>query len=185
MELCASGASLCLTTDLDLRALGWPHESVISTDWNSDRVWELGRAGQIGCFALTVPTIGDPGLAPAGQHMVSMTGFLPDNARRPLSEAEAEQRARLMLAELEKVIPSIGSHLTMKDRAGSPHGYRLQTFGPMYGWAPTLQQSGIRRLGRTTPIAGLYLAGQWTQPGHGVMLVVLSGEAVARRVLAR
>jgi prolycopene isomerase len=185
MELCTSGASLCLATNLDLRALGWPHESVIATDWNSDRVWEQTQSGQIGTFTLTVPTIGDPSLAPAGQHLVSMTSFGPDNARLPLSGAETDQRSRLMLAELEKVIPSISGHLSLKGNGASTQGYWLQTFGPMFGWAPTPQQSGLRRLGQTTPIAGLYLVGQWTQPGHGVMVVVLSGEAVARQVLAK
>ncbi len=122
MELCVSAASLCLATDLDLRALGWPHESVIATDWNSDRLWEQSQAGQIGWFALTVPTIGDPSLAPPGQHLVSMTS-LPHNARLPLSEAETEQHSRLMLAELEKVIPSISSHLSLKGSGASTQGY--------------------------------------------------------------
>ncbi len=89
-----------------------------------------------------------------------------------------------MLAELEKVIPSISSHLSLQGSAAYPQGYRLQRFGPIFGWAPTPAQTGFRRLSRTTPIAGLYLVGHWTQPGHGVMVVALSGEAVARQVLA-
>ena len=149
------------------------------------RLCEAAWSGQIGTFTLTVPSIGDPSLAPAGQHLVSMTGFWRDNRRLPLSEAETEQRSSLMLAELEKVIPSISSHLSLKGTGASAQGYRLQTFGPMFGWAPSPKQSGLRRLDQSTPIAGLYLVGQWTQPGHGVIMVVLSGEQVARRVLVK
>jgi len=180
LELCASAARLCLATDLELRALGWAHESMIIQEWNSEVAWEQMHAGRLSGFALTVPTIGDPSLAPEGLHLLSMTSFRCNSTQAPLTESEADERSRLMLAQVEKLIPSISSHLALE---ALPKGYHLQPFGPIYGWAATPRQSGIRRLGQRTPISGLHLVGQWTRPGHGVIAVVLSGEAVTHRVL--
>jgi hypothetical protein len=55
--------------------------------------------------------------------------------------------------------------------------------GPIYGWATTPGQIGVRRLPRETPVAGLFLAGHWTQPAHGLVPVMMSGIRVARIVL--
>lgn len=51
------------------------------------------------------------------------------------------------------------------------------------GWSITPSQSGSRRLSPFTPIAGLYLAGQWTQPGPGMAWVMASGLRAARLIL--
>lgn len=55
--------------------------------------------------------------------------------------------------------------------------------GAIYGWENTPANTGSRRL----PIAGLargvYLAGHWTQPGHGAYRALLSGMHAAAAVL--
>jgi prolycopene isomerase len=47
--------------------------------------------------------------------------------------------------------------------------------GAIYGWDQTLDNSGPQRLPIATPIKNLYLAGAWTQPGHGYGGVIWSG----------
>ena len=56
--------------------------------------------------------------------------------------------------------------------------------GAIYGWANTPRQTGSRRLSVVGPVAGLYLAGHWAQPGHGTYRAVLSGMHAARALLA-
>jgi phytoene dehydrogenase-like protein len=55
--------------------------------------------------------------------------------------------------------------------------------GPIYGWSLSPAQFGPRRLSPRTPVNGLFLAGQWTQPAHGVFSVMESGIQAARLVL--
>ena len=47
--------------------------------------------------------------------------------------------------------------------------------GAIYGWDQTLDNSMPKRLPHRTPIKNLYLAGAWTQPGHGYGAVIPSG----------
>jgi len=56
--------------------------------------------------------------------------------------------------------------------------------GAAFGWENSPQQSGSRRLPIVTPVDGLFLAGHWAQPGHGVYRAILSGMHAARAALA-
>ncbi len=47
--------------------------------------------------------------------------------------------------------------------------------GAIYGWNQTPDNSGPTRLPHGTPIKNLFLAGAWTQPGHGYGAVIPSG----------
>ena len=55
--------------------------------------------------------------------------------------------------------------------------------GPIYGWMNSPAQTGLRRLAPTTPVSGLLLAGQWTQPGAAMLWVAESGIQAARLAL--
>jgi phytoene dehydrogenase-like protein len=59
------------------------------------------------------------------------------------------------------------------------------TRGAAFGWENSPQQTGGRRLPLVTPVDGLFLAGHWAQPGHGVYRAILSGMHAARAVMAR
>jgi phytoene dehydrogenase-like protein len=87
----------------------------------------------------------------------------------------------------ERVLPDLRNHITFVDgySEGSAQQHPLHRLGPIYGWAATPQQSGPRRLPNRTPIGGLYLTGHWTQPGHGIWTVILSGIITARLVLGQ
>jgi phytoene dehydrogenase-like protein len=67
--------------------------------------------------------------------------------------------------------------------SGTRSGSRLRSVGPIYGWATTPDQMGVRRLPQETPLAGLFLVGHWTQPAHGLWTVMLSGIRASRLVL--
>jgi prolycopene isomerase len=59
------------------------------------------------------------------------------------------------------------------------------TGGAMYGWASRPDQMLDRRLPQTTPVPGLFLAGQWTSPGAGMVTAMSSGQRAARLVQRR
>lgn len=182
LEPCASAASLCLATDLDLGALGFCHENMIAQDWDMEKVWQRGQAGDVAGFGLTASTVDDPTLAPCGHHLISATVLLPAAAEKAFPAEARERFVGAVLAQMEAILPGLRAHLLPLAGPGASPTY-LETFGPIYGWAVTPQQTGFNRLPPQTPVTGLYLAGQWTQPGHGVMTVALSGQNVAQKVL--
>jgi phytoene desaturase len=69
------------------------------------------------------------------------------------------------------------------------HDYFVDVFnayqGNAFGLAHTLRQSAVFRPPvRAKKLKGLYFVGQYTNPGTGVPMVVLSGKTVARTVVA-
>ena len=59
----------------------------------------------------------------------------------------------------------------------------MQEGGIPYGWNFTPEQ--WERLPNRTPIDGLYLAGSWTFPSHGVAGAQVSGHQAARLIMDR
>jgi hypothetical protein len=94
------------------------------------------------------------------------------------------QIADRLLSLAEQVLPGLQNHLTFIETDGNAGGHpTVHRMGPIYGWALTPTLSGPRRLAPRTPADGLLLAGQWTQPGHGIFSVVQSGIQAARLTL--
>lgn len=173
--------ALYAATDLDVRALGVRHDTTIYTEWDHDRTFARALAGDVCMLSVVVASLKDPSLAPAGEHLVILKAAAPTQAAGAPSDEGILSERMLELAEL--VLPELRQHLTFVDEGGAGPDRRLHPLGPYAGWAVTPQQSGDRRLPRKTPIEGLWLVGQWTQPGFGVWTVVLSGIGVARSVL--
>jgi len=143
-------------------------------------------------FDMTIPTLVDPGLAPAGCHIVCLSyAPMPDNLRRgmtrhtPEYEAFKERMASILIEAAEPLIPGLDSHILIKDTA-SPltfERYTQATDGCLFDAACTPQQSNFRRLPPRTPISGLYLTGAKSCPGHGVCGAVAAGVLTADAVL--
>lgn len=183
MEVGDSIVALYAATDLDAGALGARHDTQVFTDWDHDRAHAAALAGRVSFASVLIPTLKDPSLAPAGQHLVILkTVAPPPHGGTPRDDGAL---ASGMLALAERVLPDLRRHLTFVDQgpAGAGASPRLRELGPYSGWAASPRQFGIRRLPRETPVAGLTLVGQWTRPGHGIWPVVASGVAAARVVL--
>ena len=181
LEPSIRAVDVSLVTDLDLPALGFGFETLVFDSWDMEQVWKSLYSGDVGIFSLTITTAADPTLAPAGQHLVSSICGLPADIK--LTPELTKSRGARLMAEIGKQIPSLTEHLVPAKLGGLPDGYVTQEFGPIYGWAATPRQIGLGRLGQQTPIQNLYLVGHWTQPGHGVLTVVLSGMTAARNLL--
>lgn len=183
MEVGASILALYAATALDVRALGAQHETLVFTDWDHERGYANVLAGEVSGVSILIPTLKDPSLAPPGEHLVILKVIAP----LPWGEAprDAGALADRMLELAEGVLPGLRRHLTFVDERAGEAGSRarLHLLGPYGGWATSPRQFGVRRLPQETPVAGLLLVGQWTQPAHGVWTVVGSGIGAARRVL--
>jgi prolycopene isomerase len=171
-------------TDLDVAGLGVHHDTSIYTEWDHDTTWRNGLAGKPSFLSVRIPTLTDPSLAPPGQHIVILKAMAPGASG--LGHADDEDRGASLIELAGRVLPGLGDHLTYVDRlpaVGDTPGSPLHLMGPIYGWEAIPSQIAARRLAPRTPIKGLLLAGQWTQPGHGLVTVAQSGLGAARLIL--
>ncbi|MGB2926011.1 MAG: carotene isomerase, partial [Limnothrix sp.] len=139
--------------------------------------------------AVSIPSILDPSLAPAGKHGVHV--YLPATEPYELwagqkrnSESYAalkEERTKVMWQSLEKVIPDIRQR-TELELIGTPltHEQFLRRHRGSYG--PELVAGKERFPGCTTPISGLFCCGDSTFPGIGVPAVAGSGIIAANTI---
>ncbi|MDZ7289366.1 MAG: NAD(P)/FAD-dependent oxidoreductase [candidate division KSB1 bacterium] len=92
--------------------------------------------------------------------------------------AEKERIANILIDKVEQtLLPGLRKAIAVKE-IGTPLTnvrYTGNYRGAIYGWDQTLDNSGPQRLPHATPIKNLYLAGAWTQPGHGYGGVIGSG----------
>ena len=178
--------ALYAATDLDVAGLGVHHDTSFYPKWDHDAIWQDGLDGKPSFLSVRIPTLTDPTLGPPGQHIVILKAMAPSTAG--LGHAADEDRAASMLELAERVLPGLSEHLTYLDRlppVGETPGSPLHLMGPIYGWEAISSQIGARRLAPRTPIKGLVLAGQWTQPGHGLVTVAQSGLGAARLILGK
>lgn len=104
------------------------------------------------------------------------------------SEKYAAVKHRLMhqlIAEAEKIIPGLSSHIVFREAATpmTHTRYTGSTGGTSYGIAATPAQFLQKRPGTRTPIRGLLLAGASTRAGHGIAGAMMSGVHAAGAVL--
>jgi phytoene dehydrogenase-like protein len=138
---------------------------------------------------ISVPTVRDPGLAPAGQHVLSaVVQFLPYDDG-PARDANRAACLAAILATLERHAPGIGA-LVLSAELLTPYDIE-QEFGMSGGhWHHAAmgfdQFFFIRPVPGAaqyrTPVDGLFLCGAGCHPGGGVMGI--AGRNAARQVLA-
>ncbi|MED4953739.1 NAD(P)/FAD-dependent oxidoreductase [Paenibacillus macerans] len=90
----------------------------------------------------------------------------------------------ILLQRLESCYPGIKERIALLE-LGTPRTMERYTKNPrgaVYGFAQTINQSGIKRTPRKTPFAGLSLVGAWTQPGGGFQGAATSGFLEAQRI---
>jgi len=133
--------------------------------------------------SVTVPTLADPSLAPAGEQLLLITALLRHDAYRWRDHKESMTKSLVALAD--RYVGGLADHVLFSEGA-SPRTierYTRNTNGALYGWELSPRNVGPGRPATQTPIEGLSLVGHWTQPGGGVYGVVTSGIQVARSVL--
>jgi prolycopene isomerase len=171
-------------TSQDLARSELAHETFLFEGPDHDASHASGLLGDPSWLSITVPTFVDPGLAPPGEHLLTLTTLV--DARQQASWRDAKPRlTELLLARAERRLPGLGDSLRFAEGATprTMERYTRNEAGAIYGFDVTPAQVGPGRLDNRTPLPGLYLAGHWTRPGGGVNGVVRSGLRTARLAL--
>ncbi|HYQ68378.1 phytoene desaturase family protein [Actinophytocola sp.] len=171
----------------------WPslahHTVFFGRHWDRtfDEILRWGRLMSDPSLLVTQPSTTDPGLAPAGRHVVSVLAPCPNLEAGPIDWPRVGPAYR---AELGRVLDERG--LTGFD--GAVEVERLVTpadwaaaglgAGTPFSLAHTLAQTGPFRPGNLVRgVANTVLAGCGTTPGVGIPPVVISGRLAAERVV--
>jgi all-trans-retinol 13,14-reductase len=145
------------------------------------------------CFGLSISTLKDPHLAPAGKHVINIT-YLPAPAQykkywrknnKKSYEKLKESTASDLIKAAENLIPHLSKHILTKD-VNTPITYERYTSaseGAWYDIACTPEYSLLKRKKIKIPIKNLYLTGSKTDPGHGVFGAIYGGLFTAKNIL--
>lgn len=171
-------------TGLDLARADLAHETFLYEGPDHDAAFASGLVGEPAWLSVTAPTLVDPGLAPAREHLLILTTLV--GARAVPAWREAKPRlVEALLRRAERRLPGLRRELRYAEGATprTLERYTRNEAGALYGFDVTPWQLGPGRLDNETPLPGLFLAGHWTRPGGGVVGVVRSGMRTARLAL--
>jgi phytoene dehydrogenase-like protein len=169
------------------RLLVAPSLDYIERAFNHSKYGEYSDAPAI---EVTVPTIHDPGLAPAGGHVISAVVQYAPYALRAGWDVERERMADRVVDVLEQYSPGLRGMIRTRElltpldlerqfRITGGHWHHAElAFDQFFMLRPV---PGAAQYG--TPLPGLYLCGAGSHPGGGVMGT--AGRNAARRILAK
>ncbi|MFM9073848.1 MAG: carotenoid isomerase [Cyanobium sp.] len=165
--------------------------SVVPEDFHCHHLllerWGEMEADQ-GVIFVSMPTLLDPTLAPAGCHILHT--FTPSaiDAWQGLSptayQAKKRADATRLIARLEAILPGLGGAIRHRE-VGTPRSHRrfLGRMGGTYGPIPSLRLPGLLPMPfNRTGVRGLYCVGDSCFPGQGLNAVAFSGFACAHRI---
>jgi phytoene dehydrogenase-like protein len=151
---------------------------------------KYGEFSTTPAIEITVPTVNDPTLAPAGKHVLSaVVQYAPYTLKAGWEEGR-QQFANVILDTIERYAPGIGKSviseqlLTPADierefRITGGHWHHAElAFDQFFMMRPVPGAAQYQ-----TPVDGLYLCGAGCHPGGGVMGT--AGRNAARQVLGR
>jgi len=135
-----------------------------------------GRAATLPFADICIPSVFDPTLAPAGQHVVSMfTQWVPHQRAAAKNSDELEDYADRVVARVDKVAPGFTDSILRRQVIGPyemEHEYGLIGGNIFHGELSPDQLFHMRPAPGyadfRTPIAGLYQASSATHGGGGV-----------------
>ena len=149
--------------------------------------WDKMEQSQ-GTIFVSIPTLLDPSLAPAGYHIIHT--FTPSTIEewQGLStqeyEENKEQAANKLIDRLEAIFPGLSAGLDYQE-VGTPRTHRrfLGREDGTYGPVPRRKLAGLLGMPfNRTSIPGLYCVGDSTFPGQGLNAVAFSGMSCGHRV---
>ncbi len=157
-----------------------------------ERAFDASKYGEFSAepyLDIAIPSIGDPSLAPAGKHVMSIhVQFAPYKLKQGDWSGRREEFADNVIGQLERYAPGLRNSivaaqvitpLDLEQTYGLSGGHihhgeqtldQVFTFRPLIGWAQY-----------RTPLKRLYLCGAGTHPGGG--LTGVPGANAAREIL--
>jgi phytoene dehydrogenase-like protein len=154
-----------------------------------ERAFDRAKYGELSnqpYLEVTIPSLADPTLAPAGKHVMSI--WLQYAPYRGV--VTTDQVRELVLAQLSEFAPALRS-LVLQSQVLTPADFEAQfhlSEGHLYGGDMTLTQAFFLRpipgfAQYRAPIEQLYLCGATTHPGGGVS--GLAGRNLANQLLSK
>jgi len=135
-------------------------------------------------YVISIPTLVNPSLSPAGHHIVTLFAPMPYRIKDfgGWEEKKPEITERLIKVA-EGVIPGLRQIIVVKDSASPDTLFRYtgNAMGAVGGWDYT-PHSLANRPANETPIKNLWLTGHWTNPGVGIHGVIQSGYMTANLI---
>jgi prolycopene isomerase len=184
-----------LGIDQDLSSqFGTTHEIMVAARGGVSDIRAAERCGlssvayAIGNYSMIDPTMSPPGTtslmmtAAFGYECFERWGYR-SAVKTPLQVKK--EIAESFIGRLNEMFPGVRDHIVVADiiTPVTLQQYTLSPSGAFNGFAYTMEQSLMKRLAPTTPIANLYLAGAWTVPGGGQSAVLMSGATAAQLIL--
>ena len=151
---------------------------------------KYGTASEEPFLDAVIPSLLDPGLAPAGKHVMSVTvQYAPYHRKKGAWEKNRDNLGDRVVELLEEHLPGL-RRLVLAREVLTPADLETRfglTDGHIYHGEMTLNQQLVLRPAPgwsqyRTPIAGLYLCGSGAHPGGGI--TGAPGRNAARAVLA-
>jgi phytoene desaturase len=163
------------------------HTFFFDSDWDEhfDAVYRNPRWIDDPLFYLHVPSRTDPSCAPPGQEaafvLIPIAPGLPDS-----SERRQVYLDRALTRMEERTGKPLRRHLvftesmSVSDFSADYNAFR----GNAFGLGQTLFQTAwFRHANRSKKVPNLYFAGQYTVPGTGTTMSMISGEVATERIL--
>lgn len=168
---------------------------VIPKDFRSIEAWvEDLQDFSKKTYFLFIPSIDDPSVAPPGKHSISI--IAPTGEKKwprpwdPLYQSDdynemKEQKADEILEGLEKYIPNLRKHIEVKEIAtpSTLERFTLKNWGNVGGPKQMMGQDIYNRPHARCEFKNLYLVGDSTTLGEGVVSVTSSGIGAANMIL--
>jgi all-trans-retinol 13,14-reductase len=131
----------------------------------------------------------ESGLAPAGKSVgfIGVVDSLSDWQTLSPEEYQRKKKdvAQLLIGRLEKLIPGISAAVDYCE-VGTPKTivrFTKNPYGSIYGFAQTMDQTGLKRIAAKSSLDGLYFASAWAFPGGGFSGAMLGGYLAALQAL--
>lgn len=169
------------------------HQSLFfSADYraNLDAIFKTRTLPTDPSFHMSVPTISDPALAPAGHTLIYILVPAPNTQNSPVDWSQSAPVLReQILDHLERLIAPDLRQRIVWERQLTPPGFSKR-FNAVHGTAfgsfaqGFMQTTYFRPHNKDKHIRNLYYVGQGTYPGIGMPLVMMSADVVTQRILA-
>lgn len=173
--------SLHLGVKAECLPIGTACHHILLEDWQQMQSPE-------GTIFVSIPTLLDPDLAPAGHHIVHTftPSWIEDWRDLAPSDYQAKKTdaANRLIQRLERIFPGLRANIDYQE-VGTARTHRrfLGREDGTYGPIPRRKLMGLLGMPfNRTAIPGLYCVGDSTFPGQGLNAVAFSGFACAHRV---
>lgn len=177
---------------LDVPAQQWgidDYEIFLNPGQDTDAMYTAAMEGRYRdtLVAVTIySNLGDPFYAPEGKTALTLNAYASwDSWPEPGPEYDAKKAdmEEQLLDVVETIMPGMREHIVVREgmTPRTIRNFTLNHRGSPYGFAFTPEQS--ERIPIPSPIDGLYLAGSWTWPSHGVGMAQVSGYLASQMIL--